>query len=309
MGFEDRDYSRADDSPRGLGMSTLRGRSVVFWLILINVSAFLIDRVMMSAGVGSEFLFQDASGGVTTLGKMGPLTAWGHFSGYFAITGLQVWRFISFQFLHASIGHILFNMLGLYFFGPMLEHYLGSRRFLVFYLVSGAVGSLFYILFWLSGLILASSVTPLVGASAGVLAVLIGAATIAPDTRVQLLIPPIPVRLKTLAWVVVGIGAFTVLFRGFERGANAGGEAAHLGGCLAGFLLIRKPAVLGFGAIKGRRGVRARVTVDRKPRGPDPADVDRILDKVREQGLASLTSKEKKALKKATNAQQSEGRR
>ncbi len=308
MGWQDREYAQ-DAGPGGAGpVLSVRGRSVVFWLIAINIAVFVLDKVLLSAGIGGELVFIASNGQPITLGRMGPLEQWGHFSAYFAVQHGQAWRFLSFQFLHAGIGHLLFNMLGLYFFGPMIEHYLGSRRFLVFYLFSGAVGSLFYILFWLSGLILSSPITPLVGASAGVLAVLIGAATVAPETRVQLLFPPIPIRLKTLAWVIVGIGAFTVLFRGFEQGSNAGGEAAHLGGCLAGYLLIRRPGLLNFVGSGTARAGGAGKRKRRVAKGPDQQEIDRILDKVRGEGLASLTRKEKKLLQQATQAQQVEDR-
>jgi membrane associated rhomboid family serine protease len=212
--------------------------------------------------------------------------------------------------LHADFSHILFNMLGLYFFGPMVEHYLGSKRFVVFYLLSGVVGSFAYMFFWGIGLILSGPLVPLIGASAGVLGVLVGAAVIAPNTTVQLLFPPIPVRLKTIAWVLVGIGAFTILFRGFQRGSNAGGEAAHLGGCLAGYLLIRHANVLNFAdrlsaPLKGQGGSGGKP----QKRGVDPEEIDRILDKVREKGIQSLSRKERKALQSETDRQRSGGAR
>ncbi len=304
MGWEDRHYYRDQtQTGRAFSAAALRGRSVVFWLIAINIGVFLLDKILISAGQGIEPLFIGADGGAVKLPLMGPLEWWGHFSGYFAIQKVQAWRFLSYQFLHADIGHILMNMLGLFFFGPMVEHYLGSRRFLAFYLISGTIGSLVYMLMWGIGLILSGPLTPLIGASAGVLGVLIGAAVIAPNTTVQLLFPPIPVKLKTIAWVLVGIGAFTVLFRGFQRGSNAGGEAAHLGGCLAGYLLIRFPRVLNF-ADRLPAPPTARPTQSMpKKRGPDPEVIDRILDKVREQGIQSLTRKEKKLLKQETDRQ------
>lgn len=303
MGWQDRDYHRdSGNTSQGISVPRFRGRSVVFWLIAINVAVFLLDKILLSAGLGGRPVFLTASGGSVALPTMGPLELWGYFSGYLGLQHGQVWRLITFQFLHANLSHILFNMVGLFFFGPMVEHYLGSRRFLWFYLFSGAVGSLFYILFWATGMIFSSPFVPLVGASAGVLGVVIGAAVIAPDTRIMLLFPPIPLRLRTLAWIVVGVGAFTVVFRGFQAGSNAGGEAAHLGGCLSGYLLIRHPHILNFFDRKG--GSRGAVKTARPDRGvPDQAQVDQILDKVRDHGIASLTRKEKKTLKQATEAQ------
>ena len=308
MGWEDRHYNQSQSTGgRGISTAALRGRSVVFWLIVINVGVFLLDKILVNAGLGTEPVFVAEDGTMVRLTVMGPLEWWGHFSGYFAVQNAQAWRFLTFQFLHADLGHILFNMLGLYFFGPMVEHYLGSKRFLVFYLVSGAIGSIAYLFIWGIGLILSGPLAPLIGASAGVLGVLIGAAVIAPNTTVQLLFPPIPVRLKTIAWVLVGIGAFTILFRGFQRGSNAGGEAAHLGGCLAGYLLIRYANVLNVvdrlsTPLTGHGGKA-------KPRGIDPEEIDRILDKVRDQGIQSLSRKERKALQSETDRQRGGGAR
>lgn len=308
MGWEDRDYYRDQGQTRSsLSTAALRGRSVVFWLIVLNVGVFLLDKILFSAGLVHDPVFVGSDGKLVRLGAMGPLEWWGHFSGYFAIQELQLWRFLTFQFLHADIGHILFNMLGLYFFGPMVEHYLGSRRFIVFYLVSGAIGSLSYLFFWGIGLVLSGPLAPLVGASAGVLGVLIGAAVIAPDSTIQLLFPPIPVRLRTIAWVLVGIGVFTVLFRGFQRGSNAGGEAAHLGGCLAGYLLIRNPGVMNFVDRKRLSSAGEGPSRPTKRRGPSSEEIDRILDKVRDQGIQSLTRKERKALQSETDRQRGGG--
>ena len=66
---------------------------------------------------------------------------------------------------------------------------------------------------------------------------MIAGAAIAPDVRVMLLFPPIPMKLKYLAWGMVALAAFTVI----DSGRNAGGEAAHLGGAGWGYLLVRHP--------------------------------------------------------------------
>jgi membrane associated rhomboid family serine protease len=179
---------------------------------------------------------------------MGPLAAWGHFSAQTAIFELQIWRFISFQFLHASLAHLIFNMIGLYFFGPMVESYLGARRFMAFYLLCGIMGAVSYLLLWAPGVLVTASWIPLVGASAGIFGILIAGARLAPDAVVMLLFPPIPMRLNTLAWVLIGIGIVSVVF----GGPNAGGQAAHLGGAALGYVLIRRPQLLDF-AGSGRR--------------------------------------------------------
>jgi membrane associated rhomboid family serine protease len=229
MGLYDREYIRRPAD--GSAVGRLPPWSVSTWLIVINVAVFVLDQM-----TGRQ------------------LTRLGHFSAATAIWGLQVWRFITFQFLHANLSHIFFNMLSLYFFGPMVESYLGRRRFLAFYLLCGAAGAGMYLVLWRLGFLVSGAHTPLVGASAGIFGVLVAGATIAPDARVMLLFPPIPIRLRVLAWILIGIAAFTIL----TEGRNAGGEAAHLGGAALGALLIRRPQFLNFAEQLGPPRARRR---------------------------------------------------
>jgi len=218
MGLYDRDYYR--DSPSS-SVGGFAMWSVTTWIIVINVAVFVLDGVLTPRDLYGQ--------------AVSPLLALGYFSIDKALGGLQLWRFITFQFLHASIGHIFGNMLGLYFFGPMVEQYLGRQRYLIFYLSCGVAGACSFILLSAAHILGSTPGSAMIGASAGVFGVLIAGARLAPDTTVMLLFPPIPMKLKTLAWVMVGIAAYTV----FTSGRNAGGEAAHIGGAIWGFLLIR----------------------------------------------------------------------
>lgn len=198
-------------------VGTMRMWSVTAWLIAINVAVYVLD------------VLTDRT-----------LAHFGWFSAGAVVYGMQFWRFITFQFLHASPSHLFFNMLSLYFFGQMIEGYLGPRRYLAFYLICGIGGGLLFLIFWRMQVLHVDAGVPLVGASAGIFGVLIAAARIAPNTTVMLMFPPIPMRLKTLALIFLGIAVFTV----FEHGYNAGGEAAHLGGAAVGAALIARPQVL-----------------------------------------------------------------
>lgn len=233
MAWTDRDYSHEDNYRIGRRppvFGAMRMWSVTTWLIALNVAVFVIDGILAQSGLGYR----------VGLSMWGPLEVWGYFSADQAIFHLQLWRFITFQFLHASIGHLFMNMLALYFFGPMVESYLRSRRYLIFYLLCGMAGGVAYLLMWQVHLLITASWVPLVGASAGIFGVLIAAARVAPDTTVMLLFPPIPMRLKVMVWIFIGLAAYTVL----TQGHNAGGEAAHLGGAAAGFLLMQYPRAL-----------------------------------------------------------------
>ena len=236
-------------------------------------------------------------------------------------TGLELWRFVTFQFLHdtSTLNHILFNMLTLYFFGGMVENYLGRKRYVAFYLLCGVSGALMYLLlnglatagqsafgpgFRLPGLLFNDPTTPLVGASAGVFGVIMAAAFLAPNARV-LLFFVIPMRLATLAYGLLAFALLAVVF----GWTNAGGEAAHIGGALAGFWLVRNPGHLhGFFDFLGQydptsRVARARVAIRRGTASGDAAEVNRILDKISARGLHSLTEAEKRTLREASRKQ------
>ena len=231
------------------------------------------------------------------------------------IHGFEVWRFITFQFLHANLGHLLFNMLGLFFFGSLVEQYLGSKRYLAFYLICGIMGAFAYLVLNLAGwsvfsltgrevpgLLVNDPGTPLVGASAGVFGVVVASAFLVPNARV-LLFFVIPMRLATLAYGLVIVALLSVFF----GSTNAGGEAAHIGGAIAGFWLIRRPNLLhGFFDFLGRYDPTSRSGAARraglaKERGlMADSEIDRILAKIHEHGLQSLTAKEKRLLREAS---------
>ncbi len=234
------------------------------------------------------------------------------------IQGFEFWRFFGFQFLHANLPHLHFNMLALFFFGPMVERYLGSKRYVAFYLLCGMFGALMYMLLNLGGhlaseiagkpvsvpgLLFNDPTMPLVGASAGVFGVLMAGAYMAPNATV-LLFFFLPMRLRTLAYALVAIAFITVL----TRGSNAGGEAGHLGGAFAGFYFIRHPHHLhGFFDILGRLDPTSHHYRGKKHRGgvrapsKDTAQIDRILAKIGTQGLHSLSEKEKRILREASD--------
>jgi len=240
---------------------------------------------------------------------MDPLQAYGHFSTAKGFFGLEVWRLVTFQFLHANFMHLFFNMFGLYIFGAMVEQYLGRRRYLAFYLVSGVFGGVAYLALNIlgeglglraPGLLINDIHTPLVGASAGVFAVIVACAYIAPSAVVHLLFPPIPLRLKYFAYGYVAIAAISLL-----RGAsNAGGDAAHLGGAIAGYFFIRNSHLLRdffdiFGdSRRPKQGGRTN-----KKAGKRQREVDRILSKVRREGLDSLSAGDKRVLTRESEDQ------
>jgi membrane associated rhomboid family serine protease len=237
MAGPDLDYYRQDPAAtRRSPLGVLRTTSVTTWLIVINVAVWVAEWALLRSGRGYAVLV-----GPRQLLVFSPIDWWCHFSASTAIAKGQVWRFVTFQFVHAGFTHLLFNMLALYMFGQLVESTLGRRRYLAFYLVCGVGGALAYLGLWVAGLLVYAPWVPLVGASAGIFGVLLAAAHIAPDARVMLLFPPIPLRLRTLAYGLLVVAAVTVI----TGGRNAGGEAAHLGGAIVGVLLMRVPRLIG----------------------------------------------------------------
>lgn len=284
MGIYDRDYYDAD-SQAGF-RSTLASWPWTYRLIAFTTIVFLIDAF-----------------------SKWQLTNWGSFSPD-DMYRFQIWRIFTFQFLHSpQFGHIFFNMLALFFFGRFVESEIGKRQFLAFYLICGTSGALFYWVLVAMNLVREGS---LVGASAGVFGVIVACAVIAPNMTVLFMfVFPMPIRVLAILTVVIA-GLVLVM-----QGENAGGEAAHLGGAAVGFFLINNRGLLAWADAIGSGSAIRRRSRYRMPnlksflpdRSVSDEELDRLLDKVREQGLDSLTSREKNTLKRASKERRNRQRR
>ena len=190
----------------------LRFWSTTHWLIAANVAVYV-----------AQLLGGDA------------LTSYGTFSVAAGIYHLQLWRWLTSDFLHGSPSHLIFNMIALWAFGPTVESRLGRPRYLALYLLSGLGGLGGYLLLWrLHGLHVTVD-TELLGASGCIFGVLVAAAHLAGNRRVRWIWPPVEFRFVTVAWIYVGLAVLDVAV----HGENAAGDAAHLGGAAVGFVLIR----------------------------------------------------------------------
>lgn len=286
------------------------------------------QRVVLSEGGNQIVVAEREYIGISFLQRwlyFSTSTALVTWSNEWGLRGFEFWRFIGFQFCHANLGHLLFNMISLWFFGPIVEHALGRKRFLAFYLTCGIAGALMYLLLnaagtaatsafgpgvHLPGFLLNNPNLPLVGASAGIFGVLIAAARYVPNATV-LLFFIIPIRLSTLAYGLVGVAAATVIFAGLGKNIpifslptdNAGGEAAHLGGAIAGWFFARQPHHLSdFFDFLGRFDPTSMFHKARRMKKGvvSNVEIDRILDKIRARGLGSLTPQERQTLRNAS---------
>jgi len=135
------------------------------------------------------------------------------------------WTIVTYMFLHGSFGHIFFNMLALFFFGPRLEARLGSRRFLGLYLIAGISGGL---------LSFTSPMTPVIGASGATYGVMLGFAHFWPRQVVHIW-GVLPVEIR---WLVV-FATVISLVSGFGGSGDGIAHFAHLGGFLGAWIYLR----------------------------------------------------------------------
>jgi len=210
-----------------------------------------------------------------------------------AVYEFQIWRFITYAFLHSPYHpfHILFNMLGLYFFGPDIERNFGSgKHFLFFYLAAALVGGICQaaLAFIVGGVVIG---IPIIGASAAVMAVIIAAALYTPNRMVILFI--FPMKLKYLAILFVGVDILNVL-QDWRFGGGTVARLAHLGGAAFGFLYIRFLLPRIRVMLRARR--QSSLFSQEKQARDNREEMDRILTKIHNSGMASLTEKERRFL-------------
>jgi len=235
------------------------------------------------------------------------------------------WTLLTHIFAHEEIFHILFNMLFLYWFGRLIDEYLGSRRLVGLYVMGGIAGGVFFLVIYnLVPYFQNQAVgTQMLGASAAALSVAVGAATLLPNYTFHLLFFG-PVRIKYIVFF------FVVLSFAQSVGPNAGGNIAHLGGALMGFFYVKllqngtdlgrpiywvvdgwsnlfkpKPAVKV--SYRQRSSASAQGSVyaaagssSSSVSAPDQDEVDTILDKISRSGYESLTREEKQKLFRAS---------
>ena len=189
-----------------------------------------------------------------------PVTEWGALH-YFSSEDFKPHQLITHMFLHSTTGisHLFFNMFSLYIFGTTLENYIGSKRFLVFYLICGlGAGILTQVSIPFSAEVFAKSSDGLatasrygidssqvvelyknkysmVGASGAIMGVMAAFAYLFPNTELYLMLIPIPIKAKYLIPIFIAID----LFSGINPTAGDNiGHFAHLGGALVGFLMV-----------------------------------------------------------------------
>ena len=193
-------------------------------LVILNGLAFL-----------AQFVFRRMTGAPF----LGPVEWWGALwpLGMPVRADLPVfypWQLVTYGFLHADFWHLAFNMYGLFLFGSNVERSIGSKRFAVLFgagLLVAAVAQLALVTWSLSQ---GGGIVPTVGASGGVLGVIVAAAILFPRAEIFMFPLPVPIQLRWLALFYVASDVLGVVGVGGAGVANI----AHLGGAAAGALLL-----------------------------------------------------------------------
>ena len=186
-------------------------------LLIVNVIMFIATLINEEFMIGTFAMFYPAS----------PFFRW--------------WQPVTHMFMHGGWWHIIFNMYSLVIFGMVVERAMGSRKFLLFYFITGlGAVALHTAVEWLEinylgGDPVAAYYTPMVGASGAIYGVLVAFAMLYPQAKLTLIFPPITLDAKW--WVIIFIGI--ELFTGITGTQMGVAHFAHLGGALFGWLLIR----------------------------------------------------------------------
>lgn len=277
--------------------------SVVTKLIVINVVIFLV------LSLGSFFLGKSQT----------DLTKWFVLPSDLKKLILQPWSLISYSFLHAGLSHILWNMLFLYWFGPMVLNLFTSKRFLTLYLLGALSGGALFVIAYNVFPVFADSftVSHLIGASASVRAVMIFIAIFSPYSEIRIFF--IRIKLWHIALFVVALDLIMIPI------SNAGGNIAHLGGALFGYLyatqlqkgndiglwwdksldllvgLFKRKPKSPFKKVYKNPKWESGPTNDLQDDASDQDKINTILEKISKSGYDSLTKAEKDFLFRASN--------
>lgn len=287
MSTYDRDYMRDERRHSPAGPSTW---SVVIWLIVVNVGAYLLNNLLF----------------------YNPTRDWFGLS-IEALAEGRVWTLLTYQFIHANLWHLIANLLGLFFLGRLLLSLIPSFHIVRLYLIGGLVGGVFQ-LAW--NALFTDAI--IIGASGSVLAIVIAATTLVPYQRIQILlffIIPVTLTMRQVAWILVAVNAVTLLLGISASDEDGVAAMAHFGGMFFGWLYISRGwhKTAGKAPRQKRTGFGVRILKDEAKTGTTPrksekagqakkgpfvtSDVDAILDKINEQGFQSLTEEEHRILR------------
>jgi len=216
---------------------------------------------------------------------------WNYFLGltpYLVLKKSMIWQPLTYMFMHGGVMHLVFNMLMLWLFGSRLEEAWGRDKFLSFYLFAGIGAAICSFLFYNNCIL---------GASGAIFGIFVAYAIMFPEA-VVLLFFVIPMKIKHLIWVIIGISVLSLISS--ERGVA---HIAHLGGAFFGYIYLKNKFIsdtldrvtvgnarMRINDYKIRKRQKEKVFIKRS--------ADAILDKIAKQGIESLSKYEKDILER-----------
>jgi membrane associated rhomboid family serine protease len=209
------------------------------------------------------------------------------------VYSLALWQLFTYMFLHVDIFHILFNMLAIWMFGGVLEEYWGTRKFLIYYFITGIGAGICYTGF---SFLIGTSGVPTIGASGAVYGLLLAFGMLFPDT-ILLMFLLFPMKAKYAVIIFAGV-EFLLSFQ-----ITGVAHVAHLGGMLFGFIYLRNQIPLDnfFNFEKRKKKKMEQVFVKREADYENvQKQADKILEKISQSGMDSITFREKEILDKAS---------
>jgi membrane associated rhomboid family serine protease len=220
---------------------------------------------------------------------------------------LHPWTIVTYTFFHAGIFHIAFNLFAFYFFGDIMQSFIGRKHIVPVFIIGSIAGATLYMLFYNVFPYFKNDIntSDLIGASAGVMAILLAATTVSPDLPIGFLIWR-DLKLKYVAIIFILIDLASI------ASSNAGGHIAHLGGALLGWFYIKQLQngnnlgawwQIDFSKFKNRKKFQVHRNenfVEKKvdAKKTNEEKLNKILDKISASGYESLSNEEKDFLKK-----------
>lgn len=208
---------------------------VVKNLLIINVVLFFGTMIILGDPEGEVFMFlvnnPDSANFMDWSKHI--LSLFYPSSEYF-----RPFQLVTHMFMHADFGHVFFNMLMLFFFGPQLEYFFGPKKFLFFFFSTGFGASILHMIAtWFEINYLGSSIyvenIPMLGASGAIYGVMAAFAFLFPNQEMSLLFLPIKFKAVYMIMVLLAIS----LFSGFQGYGTGVAHFAHLGGAFLGFFI------------------------------------------------------------------------
>lgn len=270
--------------------------------IYINIAVWVVLRLI---GIIATLFLVDISWLISLVELPSNLTTLAH----------RPWTIITYMFAHYDVLHILFNMLWFYWLGRIFLEFFTPKQLGGLYILGGLGGAALYLLAYNLLPYFAGTESMMLGASAAIIAIVIATAVYAPDYKINLLL----IGSVSLKWIAI----ITIFFDFLSIDSlNSGGHISHLGGALVGLLfamkikrghditswvnsivdkcinLFRRRSATGFGRPVENKSYSEPPR--QEPAQPTESEIDIILDKIKRNGYAALTDKEKETLFRAS---------